>query len=130
MNVQRKNISVASAVATILALTLTLGAMHAHAEDPLQGQQKNKKPNILLIVADDMGYSDLGSYGGEINTPVLDKLAQLGMRFTDFYVSPTCSPTRSMLLSGTDNHIAVLGSMSELLAPNQIGKPGYEGVLN
>ena len=92
--------------------------------------QQSKRPNILLIVADDMGYSDLGSYGGEINTPVLDQLAQQGVRYTDFYVSPTCSVTRSMLLSGTDNHVAGLGNMGELIAPNQVGKPGYEGVLN
>jgi arylsulfatase len=92
--------------------------------------QQSKRPNILLIVADDMGYSDLGSYGGEIKTPVLDGLAQKGMRYTDFYVSPTCSVTRSMLLSGTDNHVAGLGNMGELNAPNQVGKPGYEGVLN
>jgi len=92
--------------------------------------QQIKRPNILLIVADDMGYSDLGSYGGEINTPVLDQLAKQGTRYTDFYVSPTCSVTRSMLLSGTDNHVAGLGNMGELTAPNQMGKPGYEGVLN
>jgi len=92
--------------------------------------QQRERPNFLVIVADDMGYSDLGSYGGEINTPVLDDLAQQGMRFTDFYVSPTCSVTRSMLLSGTDNHVAGLGNMGELLAPNQVGQPGYEGVLN
>jgi hypothetical protein len=73
--------------------------------------QQSERPNFLVIVADDMGYSDLGSYGGEINTPVLDDLAQQGMRFTDFYVSPTCSVTRSMLLSGTDNHVAGLGNM-------------------
>jgi arylsulfatase len=103
--------------------------MQANAQDSTQSDLKNK-PNILLIVADDLGYSDLGSYGGEINTPVLDHLAQQGMRYTDFYVSPTCSITRSMLLSGTDNHIAGLGNMSELNAPNQVGKPGYEGVLN
>jgi len=92
--------------------------------------QHSDRPNFLVIVADDMGYSDLGSYGGEINTPVLDDLAQQGMRYTNFYVSPTCSVTRSMLLSGTDNHIAGLGNMGELLAPNQVGQPGYEGVLN
>jgi len=91
---------------------------------------KETRPNFLLIVADDMGYSDLGSYGGEINTPVLDGLAKKGMRYTDFYVSPTCSPTRSMLLTGTDTHIAGLGNMGETTAPNQMGKPGYEGVLN
>ena len=92
--------------------------------------QPNKRPNFLLIVADDLGYSDLGSYGGEINTPILDNLAQTGVRYTNFYVSPTCSVTRSMLLTGTDNHIAGLGNMGELRAPNQMGKPGYEGVLN
>ena len=77
-----------------------------------------------------MGYSDLGSYGGEIKTPVLDKWAQQGARYTDFCVSPTCSVTRSMLLTGTDNPIAGLGNMGELTAPNQMGKPGYKGVLN
>jgi len=92
--------------------------------------QESRRPNFLVIVADDMGYSDLGSYGGEINTPVLDDLAQQGLRFSDFYVSPTCSVTRSMLLSGTDNHVAGLGNMGELLAPNQVAQPGYEGVLN
>jgi arylsulfatase len=107
-----------------------MGTMQAHAADPLEAKQRNKRPNFLLIVADDLGYSDLGSYGGEISTPVLDQLAQQGMRYTDFYVSPTCSVTRSMLLSGTDNHVAGLGNMGELLAPNQVGKPGYEGVLN
>ncbi|MFT5730937.1 MAG: arylsulfatase A-like enzyme [Desulforhopalus sp.] len=92
--------------------------------------QQEKRPNFLLIVADDLGYSDLGSYGGEINTPILDRLANQGIRYTNFYVSPTCSVTRSMLLSGTDNHIAGLGNMGELNAPNQVGQPGYEGVLN
>jgi len=104
--------------------------VRADAENPLQRGQNSKRPNFLLIVADDMGYSDLGSYGGEINTPVLDDLAQQGVRYTDFYVSPTCSVTRSMLLSGTDNHVAGLGNMGELIAPNQMGQPGYEGVLN
>jgi arylsulfatase len=92
--------------------------------------QQSERPNFLLIVADDMGYSDLGSYGGEINTPVLDKLAQQGTRYTDFYVAPTCSVTRSMLLSGTDNHVAGLGNMASVIAPNQVGQPGYEGALN
>ena len=72
----------------------------------------------------------MGSFGGEIATPNIDELAERGVRFNDFHVSMSCSPTRSMLLSGTDNHIAGLGNMAELLAPNQIGKPGYEGYLN
>ncbi|MGO4003491.1 arylsulfatase [Pseudomonas fluorescens] len=87
-------------------------------------------PNILLIVADDLGYSDLGSYGGDINTPTLDKLARDGLQFTNMYAAPTCSITRSMLMSGTDNHLVGLGTMAEALQPFQRGKPGYEGYLN
>ncbi len=108
MNAKRKHL-VLSALVKILALTMVMSAMQAHAQDT--------RPNFLLIVADDMGYSDLGSYGGEIKTPVLDNLAQQGTRYTNFYVSPTCSVTRSMLLSGTDNHVAGLGNMFELRAP-------------
>jgi len=86
--------------------------------------------NILLIVADDLGYSDLGSYGGEIHTPSLDQLARDGLQFTSLYAAPTCSITRSMLLSGADNHLVGLGTMAEALQPFQRGQPGYEGYLN
>jgi arylsulfatase len=89
-----------------------------------------EKPNILLVVADDMGWTDLGCFGSEIHTPNLDSLAKSGVKFTDFHVSVSCSPTRSMLLSGNDNHVAGLGNMGELLTPEQRGKPGYEGHLN
>lgn len=89
-----------------------------------------KQPNILLVMADDMGWTDLGAFGSEIRTPQLDELARLGVKFTDFHVSVSCSPTRPMLLSGTDNHLAGLGNMGEMLAPVQRGKPGYEGYLN
>ena len=90
----------------------------------------SSRPNILVIVADDMGFSDLGSFGGEIETPNLDGLANAGVRFSSFYTAPTCSPTRAMLLSGTDHHLVGLGSMAEALAPNQKDQPGYEGYLN
>jgi arylsulfatase len=78
----------------------------------------DQRPNILLVVADDMGWTDLGSFGSEIETPNLDRLAQRGVMFTDFHVSVSCSPTRSMLLSGNDNHVAGLGNMGELLTKN------------
>ena len=121
--------SISFTLAAALTIALTVGATGTHAQRPRQSDQE-ERPNFLLIVADDLGYSDLGSYGGEIRTPVLDQLAQQGVRYTDFYVSPTCSVTRSMLLSGTDNHVAGLGNMGEYNAPNQVGQPGYEGVLN
>lgn len=90
----------------------------------------SEQPNVLLIMVDDMGWSDPGSFGSEIQTPNIDALASRGTKFTNFHTSVSCSPTRSMLLSGTDNHLAGLGNMGEMLAPNQVGKPGYEGHLN
>jgi arylsulfatase len=86
--------------------------------------------NVLVIVADDLGFSDLGAFGGEIDTPHLDRLALAGVRLTGFHTAPTCSPTRAMLLSGADNHVAGLGTMAEALAPPQLGRPGYEGYMN
>jgi arylsulfatase len=88
------------------------------------------RPNFLVIVADDLGFSDLGAFGGEIETPNLDQLAYSGLRLTDFHTAATCSPTRAMLMSGTDHHRAGLGNMSELITPAQRGRPGYEGYLN
>jgi arylsulfatase len=93
-------------------------------------QANDNRPNIVLIVTDDMGFADIGSFGGEIATPNIDSLASDGVRFTNFYTHASCSPTRSMLLSGVDTHLNGLGNMSEWIAPNQKGKPGYEGVLN
>lgn len=90
----------------------------------------SNQPNILLIMADDLGYSDLGAFGGEIRTPQLDSLAKANLQMTNMYAAPSCSPTRSMLMSGTDNHLAGLGTMAEALQPFQKGKPGYEGYLN
>ncbi len=88
------------------------------------------RPNFLLIVVDDMGYTDIGSFGGEIETPNLDALAEEGLRLTNFHTATTCSPTRSMLLTGVTSHRAGLGNMLEETAPNQKGQPGYEGYLN
>jgi len=91
---------------------------------------RQDRPNFLVIVADDLGYTDLGVFGSEIETPNLDALARAGVIMNSFYVAPTCSPTRSMLLSGTDNHLAGLGAMAGDAAPNQEGVPGYEGYLS
>ena len=93
-------------------------------------QSADRRPNIVLIVTDDMGFADIGAFGGEIATPNLDALANAGVRFTNCYTHASCSPTRSLLLSGVDTHLNGLGNMSEWIAPNQKGEPGYEGVLN
>jgi arylsulfatase len=89
-----------------------------------------RRPNIVIILGDDLGFADLGAFGGEIKTPNLDALAMGGVRFTNFYTQATCSPTRSILLSGVDNHRNGLGNMDEWAAPNQWGVDGYEGHLN
>jgi arylsulfatase A-like enzyme len=101
----------------------------AVAEIPTE-ENKDKAPNVLLIVVDDVGFNDLSIHGSEIRTPNIDTLMRDGVVLTDFHVAPTCSPTRAMLMSGTDSHIAGLGGMAESLAPNQKGRLGYEGHLN
>jgi arylsulfatase len=91
-------------------------------------ERKNEayqRPNILLIVADDLGFGDLGCYGGEIETPNIDALANSGIRFSSFHTAPMCAPTRAMLLSGNDNHIAGMGGQD--LATEEFG---YEGKLS
>ncbi len=89
----------------------------------------NSPPNFLIIVADDMGWSDIGYFGSEINTPSLNQLAKHGTSFNNFYVAPTCSPTRSMLMTGVDHHSAGLATMDLLQTPNQIGR-NYDAQLH
>ena len=86
---------------------------------------ESKRPNILLIMSDDMGFSDLGCYGGEIQTPNLDALAQNGIRFTQFYNMARCCPTRASLLTGLYPHQAGVGHMTD-----DRGRDGYRGTLN
>jgi arylsulfatase A-like enzyme len=83
------------------------------------------RPNIIVILSDDMGFSDLGCYGGEIKTPNLDALAQGGLRFTQFYNTARCCPTRASLLTGLYPHQAGVGHMM-----NDRGHDGYRGDLN
>ena len=84
-----------------------------------------RKPNIVVILVDDMGFSDLGCYGSEIPTPNLDKLAATGLRFTQFYNTARCCPTRASLLTGLYSHQAGMGHMTE-----DRGEDGYRGDLN
>jgi arylsulfatase len=117
------------ALALLPLLTAGCDAGPADERDaPATGGER--RPNILLLVADDLGYSDLGFLGSEIRTPSLDALAASGMVLTDFHVSPACSPTRAMLLAGVDAHVAGLGTMSGEEDDNQRGQPGYEAVLS
>jgi arylsulfatase A-like enzyme len=83
------------------------------------------RPNIVIIMADDMGFSDIGPYGGEINTPTLDYLAANGLRFKQFYNTARCCPTRAALLTGIYQHQAGVGQMI-----SDMGHPAYQGYLN
>ena len=87
--------------------------------------QEDERPNIVVIMADDLGFSDLGSYGGEINTPSLDRLAENGLRFNSFYNTSRCCPSRAALLTGQYPHQAGIGRMTM-----DMGKPGYRGTLD
>jgi len=89
------------------------------------GAAARQRPNIVLIMADDMGFSDLGCYGSEISTPNLDRLAHQGVRFTQFYNTARCCPTRAALLTGLYNHQAGVGHMVA-----DRGVPSYQGYLN
>jgi arylsulfatase A-like enzyme len=104
----------------LLALAATLGAS---AERPTQ--RADDRPNIVIVMADDMGFSDIGCYGGEIPTPHLDALAAGGLRFTQFYNAGRCCPTRASLLTGLYSHQAGIGHMT-----GDYGTPGYRGALN
>nr|WP_303047970.1 sulfatase-like hydrolase/transferase [Vibrio hepatarius] len=89
-----------------------------------------ERPNILFVVVDDMGYSDLSKFGSEVPTPNLDELANQSVIMSNMQAAPACSPTRAMLWTGVDSHKAGLGNMLEEMAPNQEGQPGYEGMIN
>ncbi|KAL4790588.1 alkaline-phosphatase-like protein [Aspergillus venezuelensis] len=99
------------------------------------GSTTEKRPNFLFILADDLGFSDIGCYGSEIQTPNIDRLAAEGTRMLNHHAAAACSPTRAMLLSGTDAHLGGLGCLIEYKrnakgAQRWSGKPGYEGYLN
>ena len=119
------NVLVLRTASAVLILLIAIAGEASTEEQP-----PPTRPNILLIMADDLGFTDIGVFGGEIQTPNIDALAAEGVRFSNFHTSVSCSPTRSIMMTGTDNHIAGLGTMAELLTPEQEGRPGYEGYLN
>ncbi len=110
-------------IQTILTLLLVLLSLHAWS-------QGETKPNIVLILVDDSGLMDFGSFGGEARTPNIDQLAQQGMMFTNFHASPVCAPSRAMLLTGTDSHLTGVANLPEMLPSGYENEPGYGGVLN
>lgn len=106
-------------IGLLLCLTLATSAWAA----------RPTRPNIVVLVADDWGFSDVGAFGGEIATPNLDNLAQRGVRFSNFHVAASCSPTRAMLLTGVDNHRNGHGNLRETMPGAHLGQPGYQATL-
>ena len=105
-------------ITRLFVLALTIFAQAAFAQ---------KKPNVIVILADDLGYADLGCYGSEIPTPNLDKLARNGVRLTNFYNTARCCPTRAALLTGVYSHQAGIGHMMDDKGADH---PAYRGQLN
>jgi len=117
-------------VSFCLCVVLMTAGNGCHQATKQAEETTSKRPNILIVLADDMGYGDIGAFGSEIKTPNIDKLASQGMSFSNYHVGAACAPTRTMLMTGVDNHMAGMGNMLEIQADNQFGKPGYEGHLN
>ncbi|MBC7519656.1 MAG: sulfatase-like hydrolase/transferase, partial [Sandarakinorhabdus sp.] len=88
------------------------------------------RPNIVILLADDWGFTDVGAFGGEMKTPNIDALAAGGVRFSNFHVAGSCAPTRAMLQTGVSSHRAGLGNMPETIPPEHLGKPGYDAQFN
>lgn len=87
------------------------------------------QPNIVLIIIDDAGFTDLGAYGSEINTPAIDSLANSGVMFSNFHAGPTCAPSRAMLMTGVPSHRAGLATLNHLRPDEHAGHPAYQGEL-
>ncbi len=112
----------------LLVLTAVFPAAGAAAAVP--EPERPRRPNVVVVVADDVGFTDLGAYGSEIRTPHIDAIAERGVRFTNFHASPMCSPSRAMLLTGVDSHLAGVGSLHVATPLRHRGRPGYRGELS
>ncbi len=130
MKIQRKFVIDVLRAFAFVAATFSLVSCH-QASEPSEESPPTRatRPNILLIVADDMGFSDAGAFGGEMATPNIDGLAAEGVMFTEFHVAPNCGPTRGSLLTGVDYHRAGMGGNPEVAADNQKGVSAYQGFL-
>lgn len=106
----------------LLALAALVGATGPAAN-------QDKRPNVVIILADDVALMDFGAYGGEARTPNIDALAARGALFTQYRASPLCAPSRAMLLTGMDAHLTGVATIPEVLPKEQRGQPGYRMAL-
>ena len=119
----------------LLSVGLAAAPVSAGTEQSLSDSTGTKTastqrpPNIVLILADDLGFSDIAPYGSEISTPSLSALAAVGVSFTNYHTAANCAPARAMLLTGVDAHLAGVPNIPEMLAPEQRRYEHYQGVL-
>ncbi len=106
---------------------LSLAALLLLAHPPVLAAQP--QPNIVLILADDLGFSDLASYGSEIHTPSISTLAEQGLSFTNYHTGANCAPSRAMLLTGVDSHRSGVPNIPEMIPPEQSQYSHYSGTL-
>ena len=123
------NIRSVSLFLSAFFLSVMLAGCDENNPQTRDGDAGSSRPNILLIVADDLGYSDIGPFGSATSTPNIDALAAEGVTLAQFHVFPNCAPTRGAMMTGVDPHRAGLGGNPEVAADNQKGQPGYEGHL-
>src|SRR5882724_2152016 len=101
----------------------------ALADDGAVNAAPARRPDFVVVLVDDLAFTDLGAYGGEAHTPNMDMLAARGAVFTSYHTSPLCSPSRAMLLTGIDNHRTGVATIPETLPAGQQGKHGYSMFL-
>lgn len=114
--------------ALLFPLLPFVGALFLGAAAVAAPQQA--RPNIVFVLADDVGFTDIEPYGSEIRTPTLGALAEDGLRFSNFHTAANCAPSRAMLLTGVNNHLAGVPNIPEMLSPRQRQADNYQGVLS
>jgi arylsulfatase A-like enzyme len=129
MNLHRSIAPHRAVIALAVASVFTLASCGSSNDSPPVTPVAAKRPNIVYIMADDLGYSDIHAFGGEINTPNLDALVASGRILTNHHTGTVCAITRAMLISGTDHHLVGEGTMGTPTDERK-GLPGYEGYLN
>ncbi|MGY6627145.1 MAG: arylsulfatase [Oceanicaulis sp.] len=119
--------------AAAFAAGFALFTATALAQEPVEAPEEAQppvRPNFLIVILDDIGFTDLGAYGSEMRTPHIDAEAERGLMFSGFRAGPTCAPTRAMLMTGVDSHLTGVPTLEHLMLPEQLGQPGHEGELN
>lgn len=128
--INRRTLPLLVTCASLMLHTASFASSNTGTDDEKDLLNPPHRPNVILILADDLGFTDLGLYGSEIMTPNIDRLASQGMKFSNYHTSPTCAPSRAMLLTGVDSHLAGVANIPEAIPPELSQYDNYEGVLS